>query len=231
MACERYREELLGAAAGWLEPEREMRFDVHWRACSACREEYERQKRLFDAVEAGLRERINEELPVGFAARVRARVNDRTAPRQLWFPRWVPAWSAVAAAAVLAAGLLVVHGIRRGAGGRQVQTAPLAANVAPHEIAKPSGVNSAETPGARTVSLPHRVQKEAATAASAEPEVLLPAAQKMAMVQLVEALRKGEVQGEMLLAANDKLQPVQIAPLEIELVEVKPLEESWPQPQ
>jgi hypothetical protein len=230
MACERYREELLGAAAGWLEPEREIGLDAHLRACSACREEYERQKRLFAAVEEGLRERVNEELPLSFAARVRARVNKQSASHRLWFPRWVPAWSAVGAAAVLAAGLLIVHSIRRGAGGRQGQTAPLAANVAPHEIAKPPGVNSAEM-GGRTVRLAHRIQKEAATAASAEPEVLLPAAQKMAMARLVEGLRKGKVQGEMLLAANAKLQPLQIAPLEIGAIELKPLEESWPQPQ
>ena len=229
MACERYREEVLGAAAGWLEPEGEIRLHAHLRACSACREEYDQQKCLFAALDQGLRERVSEELPVGFAARVRARVNEESAPRRQWFSRWVPAWGTVAAAAVLAAGLFVIHLIRRDAGGPEKQPAPVAINVAPNKPAEPAQAHPAKTPDKSLALQPNRVRTVSVPVMITGPEVLLPAGQKRAMARLVEGLRNGKVQGEMLLAETRELQPLQISALEFDPVELKPLEDSHQQ--
>ena len=243
MACERHREDLLGAAAGWLEPEREPGLHAHLRACPACREEFQRQQRLFAAMEQGLRERVNEELPLGFAARVRARMNEQTAPRRRWILSWVPAWGAVAAAAALAAGLLIVHTLRHDAGRQENPATPVAHNVAPnpaipvaHNVAPhvPGALpplNLAKTPSKKAVGQGSRIHTGIAKVAPAQPEVLLPAGQKRAMARLVEGLRSGEVQGDLFLAENRELQSVQIAPLEIGVVELKPLEGNQPQPQ
>ncbi len=229
MACERYREELLGAAAGWLERECLAGLDAHLRACSACREEYQRQQRLFAAMDEGLRERVNEELPLGFVARVRARVGEEAPPRRQWFTHWVPAWGAVAAAA-LAAGLLIVHTLRHDAGRQENPAIPVAHTVAPNVPGELPPLNPAKTPSKRVVGQGSRTHTGIAKVAPAQPEVLLPAGQKRAMARLVEGLRSGEVQGELLLAENRELQPVQIAPLEIGVVELKPLEDNQQPP-
>jgi len=231
MACERHREDLLGAAAGWLEPQRKPGLHAHLRACPACREEFQRQRRLFAAMEQGLRERVNEELPLGFAARVRARMNEQAAPRRRWILSWVPAWGAVAAAAALAAGLLIVHTLRHDAGRQENPAIPVAHNVAPNVPGELPPVNLAKTPSKKAVGQGSRIHTGIAKVAPAQPEVLLPAGQKRAMARLVEGLRSGEVQGDLFLAENRELQSVQIAPLEIGVVELKPLEDNQPQPQ
>ncbi len=196
MACERYCEELLGAAAGWLEPEREMRFEEHRRVCPACREEFERQQRLFAAVEGGLHRRANDELPEGFAARIRARVNEQAAfgmARAGWLPRGVPAWGAVAAIAALAVVLFVVY-LRR-------DTRPL--NNAPNLVvtkAPPSETPAREAipPRAPAVHVARNQVRPGAphlTEKSKLPEVLLPSGHQEAMARLVEGLRTGKVPG------------------------------------
>jgi len=63
------------------------------------------------------------------------------------------------------------------------------------------------------------------------PHVLLPHGQKVAMARLVEGLRSGKVQGQMLLAESADLKPVEIAPLEINALEWKPLDGTDQQPQ
>jgi hypothetical protein len=182
-------------------------------------------------MEQGLRERVNEELPLGFAARVRARMNEQAAPRRRWILSWVPAWGAVAAAAALAAGLLIVHTLRHDAGRQENPAIPVAHNVAPHVPGELPPLNLAKTPSKKAVGQGSRIHTGIAKVAPAQPEVLLPAGQKRAMARLVEGLRSGEVQGDLFLAENRELQSVQIAPLEIGVVELKPLEDNQPQPQ
>ncbi len=231
MACERHREDLLGAAAGWLEPERGPGLHAHLRACPACREEFQRQQRLFAAMEQGLRERINEELPLGFAARVRARVNGQAAPRRRWILRWVPAWGAVAAVAALALALFIVQTIRRVSVRQESLATPVARSVAPHDGLKPPRAASADTPDKNPAVQPARVQTVSSPVRITLPHVLLPPGQKVALARLVESLRSGKVQGQMLLAESAGLKPVEIAPLEINALEWKPLEGTDQQPQ
>ncbi len=231
MACERHREDLLGAAAGWLEPQREPGLHAHLRACPACREEFQRQQRLFAAMEQGLRERVNEELPLGFAARVRARMKEQAAPRRRWILRWVPAWGAVAAAAALAVALFIVQTIRRVSVRQESLAAPVARTVAPHDGLKPPRAAPAETPDKNPAVQPARVQTVSAPVRITLPHVLLPAGQKVALARLVEGLRSGKVQGQMLLAESAGLKPVEIAPLEINALEWKPLDGTDQQPQ
>ena len=231
MACERHREDLLGAAAGWLEPRRKPGLHAHLRACPACREEFQRQQRLFAAVEEGLRERVNEELPLGFAARVRARVKEQAAPRRRWILRWVPAWGAVAAVAALAVALFIVQTIRRISVRQESLVAPVARSVAPHDGLKSPRAVPAETPDRNPAVQPARVQTVSAPVRITLPHVLLPPGQKVAMARLVEGLRNGKVQGEPLLAQSGDLKPLEIAPLEINALEWKPLDGTDQQPQ
>jgi len=230
MACERHRKDLLGAAAGWLEPQRESGLHAHLRACPACREEFQRQQQLFAAVEQGLRERVNEELPMGFAARVRARVNEQAAPRPRWILRWVPAWGAVAAAAALAGTLFIVQTIRHVSVSQESSATPEARSIAPHGP-KPPRAAPAETPDRNPAERSVSVQTVSSPVPITLPHVLLPPGQKVALARLVEGLRSGKVQGQMLLAESAGLKPVEIAPLEIEALKWKPLEGTDQQPQ
>ncbi len=229
MACERYREDLLGTAAGWLEPEREMRFDAHRRVCPACREEFERQQRLFAALDEGLHAQVNDELPAGFAARVRVRMKEQSAPGMRWRPPWVPAWRAIAGVAALAAALFIVHVLR------DVRTPAnpptLVATKGPPRGTATAAATPPPAAAVHTANSHVHLRLQRLTAKLAPPEVLLPPGHQQAMARLVEGLRAGEVQGEMLLAENAKLRPVQIAPLEIDAIELKPLEENRQQRQ
>lgn len=227
MACERYREELLGAAAGWLHPEREMRFDAHRRACAACREEFERQQRLFAALEEGLHARVNDELPAGFAARVRARVNEQAVlgvRGVAWLARWVPAWGAIAAVAALAVALCVVY-LRRGVRPQNNPPNQIATKAPPSETPTREAIPP-RAPAVRTAHNQVQPRPPHLTEKSELPEVLLPSGQREAMARLVEALRTGEVPADTLLAENREVRSLVIAPLAIPPLETKPLDDA-----
>jgi anti-sigma factor RsiW len=235
MACHRYLKDLDAFAAGRLEPQSARELQLHLHACPPCLAELEAKKHVYTTLEEGLRRRMSEELPAGFAMRVRARLSTE---QEVPSPHaWSP-WTAAAALASLVLGLTLVQGLwrdtSRQATGRSV---PLTAK----QSGQTGTVNEKPAPGSppkapdaivRPVQIRRKDAHAAETTMAATPRVLVPEGQEQAVAQLIEGLRRGEVKGDVLLAdrGDQVTQELWIAPLTVEPIEMEPLEDVQQEP-
>lgn len=218
MSCEGYRDKLIAALAGGESVPAE---DValHLRSCAECTEFYETQVHLFGAIDAGLRVMLNETVPASLLPRVRARVADAEMPRRMWGVGW--GFAAVATAAVLVLGIGL---LKR----------------SPGSISKLSGGPPVVEPGVHDVTQPHvsaagprrHVTLTKATRVSEGnangPEVIVLAEERVAFVRFVTDLPEEKDVAVALTraATGEKADAVEIALLQIDELNVKPLESS-----
>lgn len=222
MPCENYREALIDAATAGSAPSRELR--SHLDACASCRAAFTEEQQLFAAIDTGLRATSNAEVPASLLPRVRAQLSEQPFSHRSWIPAF--AGAGIAAALVFAFVLArksarvglepnpptvsAVHDVS------PVRNQPITSAAAPLEIArtprKHAGVGTVNT-------------APAVDAAGVEAEVLIPEGQKAALDVLIARLRKGEVQGDALLAENPEkpLETLEVSPLDITPIEIKPL--------
>lgn len=236
MSCEQYQKDLDDFAGGLVASESATHFRMHLRTCPVCQGALEAKKQVYLAVDDCLRHRVNEELPAGFATRVRARVR---ADQEVSVRHWWGAWTGAAALTSVLLVLLLAHRWRGEAGGQttiSTPAAPVAERVAtPNEKRR---ANEQPTYSSRMrryepVVRGTRAQRKNSSdaqvkAAAAIPEVIMPDGQEKAVAQLLEGLRTGKLKGEILVANQEsrETQQLRISPLAIEPIELKPLEDS-----
>jgi hypothetical protein len=223
MSCKRYQDKLVDARAGG-EGALVGELAAHLRACAECKEFYEAQLHLFGAIDLGVREMVNETVPASLLPGVRALVAEVVIPRRMWSFSWGFVSVAVAAALVISVGVLrwspentskqrdrspaVVQGVAGGTGVKPVPRQVITA--APKH-------RSTE---ARTEVVPRGVVKT--------PEVLVLAEERAAFARFVTDLpEERDVAVAFTRPATDATdEGVEIALLQIDELEVKPLESS-----
>jgi hypothetical protein len=221
--CEDYRTAMRGAAAAGVEPSLELR--SHLNACASCRATFTEETQLLAAIDLGLRIAANAEVPVSLLPRVRVRLNQERVPRRAW----IPAGAAMAAAVAIVAVLVFVRGFRRDSVSISTTVNSFAHNASRAQIQPPPPVvASIETtsPPARIKALHPGETASADAAARVESiRVLIPAGQRKAIEALLAGVQQGKVDGEVLLAEKPEnaLEELQVAPLDVSPVEVKPL--------
>lgn len=221
MSCEGYRDKLIDALASG-EDSLDGDVLVHVRACAACKKFYEAQVHLFGAIDSGVRAMVNEAVPPSLLPGVRARVAEAGMPRRSWGSSW--AFAPVAVAAVLVISVTVLRWSPENTS----------------KVTDRSSVVAQEAPGATgvTPALPQVIAaapKRRSTLAKAatvtrEPvktaEVMVLAEERAAFVRFVTDLpEEREIAVAFTRPATEaKDEPVEIALLRIDDLEVTPLE-------
>ena len=225
--CEDYRGLLIDDAAVGSAPSYELR--SHLDVCVTCRTAFTEEKQLFAAIDSGLRATANAEAPPSLLAQVRTQVNTLRAPRF----SWVPASAAIAAVATI---VLTVAYVREGGRGGFEQNPRAISARDSHVVAsasiQPSPLAAAPitmtTPRAKgKLVQPLKTPGIAAAAAFEAAKVIVPTAEKRGMQALLTNLQQGKAGGELLRSANEEkpLEELQVSPLFIAPIEVKPLVE------
>jgi hypothetical protein len=208
MNCEEYQDKLVDALAG---EERALGGELaaHLRGCAECKKFYKAQVYLFEAIDSGVRAMVNETVPASLLPRVRARVAEAGLPRRSWGLRWSFAGVAVAAVLFISVGLL-----RRGP-----ENTSKVSDRSPTVAQGMRGATGA-TPAQPRVTVP----METVTAR----EVLVLAEERAAFVRFVTDLPEERDAAVALTrpATEAKDEAVEIALMQIDELEVKPLESS-----
>jgi negative regulator of sigma E activity len=222
MFCEHYQRAIGDSLVADVELPRELH--AHADSCSACRAALEAERALFSAIDASIRERVNEVPPPGLIAGVRARLTNEPVTRRRLFPVWVAALSMAAVA--LGVGLLL-RPSRVPSGGLPENSSPVAHNVPPVGTG-PSGALPPEKiapPGRATQRPGPSITPSRPPAQVLDAEVLVPQEDRLALALLVRRLgQPGSPQNSALAASlldPKELKP--IADLQIPQLEVKPL--------
>ena len=224
MPCENYREALIDAAAADSAPSRELR--SHLEACVSCRAAFTEEVQLFASIDTGVRATANSEMPASLLPRVRAELNARPTPQR----SWIPVVAALAAAAALVVAIVSVRGFGRGA----VETNPpmiAATHNGSPAVIQPSTQAAAPS---ETTSAPAKIRsvrpvEPTSFAEIEEIKVLIPAGQKQAIDALLVSVQQGKVEADVLLTEKPTgtLEELQVPPLVISPIEVKPLADAY----
>jgi hypothetical protein len=222
MSCEQYQKAITDSLAAGGELPRELR--AHAEACLPCGATLEAESALFSAIDAGIRERVNEVPPPGLIAGVRTRLANEPVTRRRLFPVWVAALSMAAVA--LGVGLLL-RPSRVPPGGLPENPSPVAHNVPPVG-AGPSGALPHEKialPGRATQPPGPSITPSRSPAQVLNAEVLVPQEDRLALDLLVRRLgQPGSPQNSALAASLlDPKEMKPIADLQIPQLEVEPL--------
>ena len=231
MPCTHYKDALIEATGSGAEPQGELR--VHLAGCPDCLATFEQEQSLFASIDAGLRVAANVEVPASFLPRVRARLDEQPVPRRVGVTNWlVFASAAVAVVAFFGARAVwrpsVVNHPAESAE-NTVVVPPVSAPPKNHDpvLVPAAGTNSDSQSQDVVAKLvrKHGVQASGKTT----PEVLVPHDQEILLAEYAElwSLHKHAV-----LVARDfdatSLSPLQLAPIQIDELDVKPLaDEKW----
>jgi hypothetical protein len=223
MPCEHYKNALIEAAAGGLDPRGELR--AHLDACASCRAAFEQEQSLFASIDAGLQVTANAEVTASLVPRVLARLDEAVTPQRRWMQHLV---FATAGVALLFAIFLFAqqHPSRPDIQAKQTPQIPVS------EPPTTNAHNQNSVSGTQIVSsnLNNSQRRGPSTflhsVASSQPEVLVPSDEREAFARFVATLQE---RGEMAVAlvtpsTPEKGAPASLEPLQINQLEVKPLE-------
>lgn len=222
MACQRYQESLIDLALGALEGAREKELRTHLENCAACREQFVEQQHLAAAIDRGIAASVSAEPSPEFTARIRQRIAAEPGPVASWWEGFRPGWLPIAAGA-LAILVLAIWFMRRAPSPLQPIPSPEVAHSQPPSIQVPEALPpDRHTAGGR--AHPRVAPHDAGTVPPRrpEPEIIVPAGQERAVLQLYAAIRSGRADAASLIAAPASLE---IPELKIAPLEVKPLSE------
>ena len=223
MDCRTYQNALRDLAAETISPAREAGVRAHLETCADCRDTLAAEKMLFQTVDAALKEEINTAVPAGFATRIRAAAR-READRAPAFSWRMPALAALGVAGiafVLFIGLRGTQDLPRFV--PYAAKGPVAAS--PAGSSEVRGVDPRGPRHEYRVRSPRRGSPLAAAHAGTGAEVLVPAGEEEALRRWIEQRDSGIFadKAEVKTAAAD--QRIEIAPLEVAQLKMKPLEE------
>ena len=220
--CARFRESMLDAASGAPPGSLRADFDAHARDCAACREEFQRVQALLRSIDDGVRTSLAVEPSPQLVARVRQQLAAQSAPAPAWWSRnaWIAAAGACAALATL---LLVARTLHRF---DQPHVGHAASPVAVFLTPSRSPMATSRRPvveSARTIP-PRKSARHSSLRtprpSAPEPQVIVEPGQMQAILQLVAAEQRGQIDGAKLLAGEKKA----VAPLEIQPLTIAPLQ-------
>jgi hypothetical protein len=229
-SCEQFRESMVDAASDTLSAVDRAGFDGHVRACAACCAEFRRVQALLQTIDKCLSAGVAAEPSSQFVASVRQRIAEEPHRGPSWPPRraWMVAASACAAFAILLLTTRTVHRLSQ----PHIDNAPSpVASVAPSRSASTPNPGLAVEP-ARAVpprrppllarhSPPRTLRRSAP-----EPRVIVEPGQMEAILRLVAAARRGQIDGAKFLADDKKAaEPLEIKPLTIVPLQIAPLKD------
>lgn len=198
---------------------------AHQQDCAACQAYYKSQARLFRQLEEGLTAIANEEVPASLVPRVRARLDEEPPQRYSWMP-------GRGAAAIVAVILGVSLGFvlyRTNHHAVLPENVPVAARGVENPVPSVRPPRKVVTPSLNQGHEQGGSVAAAAKSSAAVPEVIVLPEEQAAFAKFVRQLPERQ---EVILAvahaapANDDL-PAEIASLEIEGLEMKPLDPGW----
>src|SRR5262249_58847060 len=124
-SCEEYRKTIAEALA--LGEELAPSVRSHVDSCAGCRTVFAQEQALLTAIDNGIRDAVDCEVPGSFHAVVRARIREESMPK----PNWVPTWAAVAVSAALILGIMLVRNARHSGAMSNTQQPILVGRTAP----------------------------------------------------------------------------------------------------
>jgi len=222
MFCEAYNQPLTDAAASGeqLSPA----LQQHLASCESCRAAFADEQSLFAAIDSGLRAAANSEVPPTLIPRVHVALNNEPVP-QPYFLKWVFASATLACVLVVAITLQLRHrdapvAVKTATAKSSAPTSPQLTNalssIPPATHESPLQSNKAET--AQPIA--------ANTDASISADVLVPDEERVAFARFLAQASPPPVN----ISAGARLAPrapqefVQIAPVEIASLELRPLD-------
>lgn len=223
MNCEVYQDRLVDALAG-REGALHGELAGHLRACAECRKFYETQVHLFGAIDSGVRAMVNMPVPPSLLQGVRARVAEAGIPRPLWGLTW--GLASVAIVAVLVGGVGFWRRGPENTGSVRDRSA-----VGTQRVQGAAGVTPMQPRIAAAAPRHKRAEVKVVTAPRESvqaPEVLVLPEERAAFARFVADLPEaGDAAVAFTRPATDaKDEAVEIALLQIDELEVKPLESS-----
>jgi hypothetical protein len=226
MLCDKYKDALIEVAAGAAVT---VSLREHVGACARCRAALDAQQTIFATVEAGLRSRTSVGVPANFDHRVRAALEIQASAQGRGYSS-VFAFASMAAAAAVMLAILLTHNLnqkRKEKPSSAVEQAELsvshstAARRASKEI-EPSPRRSLLSGGSAS-NVPRRLN--GAAPGNEGVEVLVPVGQEELLVKYMEgiAVRRPRVAVSASLQHEPDMKPVEVSPVEISALVVKPL--------
>jgi len=225
MLCEHYKDALIEAAASGAAPSGELR--EHLAECASCRAVFGQEQSLFAAIDTGLHAAANAKIPLSLLPRVRARLEEVATPRLGWVQQLVFACTGV----VLALVIFLMARPHRAAREELAKQGPV---TVPASMPPAKSVNREETSSEVTqiaaipVNRSHTLRDSTSSpsAASSNPEVLVPPDEREAFARLVGVLNERSDLGASLLAKVPEKEDglAAVDPLQIPDIEIKPLE-------
>jgi hypothetical protein len=219
MPCQHYKDALIEAAAGGAALQGDLR--AHLAVCTDCLSTFEQEQALIASIDAGLRVTANADVPVSLLPRVRARLDEESAPRRMW----VTNWFVLASAAVMIVAFFAARTVWR----TNVTEKPV--ENAGKVDAKPSqNQNPSLAPAAKSNSPSQRQLAIVKTFPSPEtlvrgkalPEVLVPKDQEVLLAEYAEEWRLHK-RAPLIAQGFDAtvLAPLQVAQIQIDELDVK----------
>ncbi|HUI73362.1 MAG TPA: hypothetical protein VLX32_00370 [Candidatus Acidoferrum sp.] len=217
MLCENYRQPLRDVAARGDSVSQELR--SHLDACEECRAALTREQFLFAEMDAGLRAIANPHVPVSFSPRVCAELARQPVPSRRFPAAWV--WVPTIAVASLAVAISLpslINDLRSG-DSPVVVVKPVPSAGAVEKI-QPA------THPTRSTSI-HVARLKSASSArvfarAAQPKVLVPPGQEIALAHYIALLQRRPVLAQAIGEDRNQI-PLKIVPLEIAELSSQPL--------
>src|SRR5438094_457201 len=216
MPCEHYKDALIEVAASGATPSGELR--AHLDACASCRAALDEEQTLFAAIDSGLHGAANTEVPPSLLPTVRVAIDEVAALRLRWVQRLVFA----SAGAALAFVVFLMAWLNRPTPANTAKQRPGVPEANPEKI-------SPEATQVATVRANHSYAARNSTnrhsAASSNPEVLVPPDEREAFAQLVAVLNEhSDVAASLLPKVREKKDGLPtVDPLQIPDIKIKPL--------
>jgi len=232
MPCKSYKDTLIETATSGSEPQGDLR--SHLADCADCRAAFEQERSLFAFIDDRLHIAANAEVPASLLPRVRARLDEESAPRRIWTANWF----VLASAAVLVVAFFAARIVRhQNVGQSPVTTSRQSNSSVPGIVSSPSPVSPSFPPQRKGSAAPFQaasvrntVPPERLAVRDALPEVLVTHDQEVLLVRYAEQWRRRKRTPLVAEASElESLLPLQVAPIQIAQLDVKLLAEEQAQ--
>jgi hypothetical protein len=222
MPCEKYQAALIELAASGAEPDRDLR--AHLDTCVSCAELVRQERLLLASIDSGLRRIANVETPATLQPRILAGLAEETRAEGARNLARIGGFAAAAVLAVLLLAFLWPRDVKEAVTPPGTQPVPAERKESsapqrrqPHDIA------------ARGVTRMSQRNAKGATvvAGKSEPEVLIPPEEREAFAHFVSSVEERKDLALALVnpAPEKKTEFLDVEPLRIARLEMKPLEE------
>ena len=221
MPCERYQAALSELVARDAEPGGDLR--AHLDICVSCRAVVRQERLLLASMETGLHRIANAEVPESLLPRVHARLADDSRAVGAWDMTWIGGLAATAVLVVILLAFFWPRDVKEAV--TSTDTKPLPAERKEGSAQQQQSPDIA--PRAVTRISQHNAKGAALVAGKSEPEVLIPPEEREAFAHFVSSVQERKDLALALVnpAPEKKTEPLDVEPLQIARLEIKPLEE------